>query len=77
MSFVVVVGAGKRKKFWSKRSKIIRIMMRAGVVGLSTALKIQEKGHSVTVVAEAFSDDAKSTRYTSIWAVSNEQAPSG
>ena len=41
-----------------------------GVVGLSTALKIQEKGHNVTIVAETFPDDPKSIRYTSQWAVS-------
>lgn len=46
----------------------------AGVVGLSTALKIQEKGHSVAIVAETFPDDPKSIRYTSHWAVSSVYA---
>ncbi|KAH8110280.1 D-aspartate oxidase [Phellopilus nigrolimitatus] len=44
------------------------IILGAGVVGLSTALKVQEKGHAVMIVAEAFQDDPKSIRYTSHWA---------
>lgn len=45
----------------------------AGVVGLTTALKIQDAypDAEVTVVAELFPGDTniKSTKYTSIWAV--------
>ncbi|THH09578.1 hypothetical protein EW145_g1927 [Phellinidium pouzarii] len=44
------------------------IVLGAGVVGLSTALKIQEVGHSVTIIAENFPDDPKTIRYTSHWA---------
>ncbi|KAL5533755.1 hypothetical protein ACEPAG_215 [Sanghuangporus baumii] len=44
------------------------VVLGAGVVGLSTALKIQEKGYSVTIVAETFPDDKKNIRYTSPWA---------
>ncbi|KZT34543.1 FAD dependent oxidoreductase [Sistotremastrum suecicum HHB10207 ss-3] len=40
----------------------------AGVVGLTTALKIQELGHRVTIVAEYLPGDEKSIRYTSPWA---------
>lgn len=42
----------------------------AGVVGLTTALKIQETypDAQVTVIAEIMPGDAKSIRYTSIWA---------
>ena len=41
-----------------------------GVVGLSTAIKVQEKGaYSVTILAEAFPTDSKSIKYTSCWAV--------
>jgi 2-polyprenyl-6-methoxyphenol hydroxylase-like FAD-dependent oxidoreductase len=41
-----------------------------GVIGLTTAIKIQERGgYHVTVVAEVFPSDPKSTRYTSHWAV--------
>ncbi|KAI5117888.1 hypothetical protein M0805_002279 [Coniferiporia weirii] len=44
------------------------VVLGAGVVGLSTALKIQEKGYSVTIVAEHFPGDPKTIRYTSPWA---------
>ena len=45
---------------------------RLGVVGLTTALKIQEKGgYHVTIVAEVFPTDPKTIRYTSLWAVRN------
>lgn len=47
------------------------IVIGAGVVGLTTALKIQEQGtYRVTIVAENFPTDPKSIRYTSHWAVS-------
>jgi glycine/D-amino acid oxidase-like deaminating enzyme len=42
----------------------------AGVVGLSTAIKIQEHGgYHVTVIGETIPGDPKSIRYTSPWAV--------
>ncbi|KZT08039.1 D-amino-acid oxidase [Laetiporus sulphureus 93-53] len=45
------------------------VVIGAGVVGLTTAVKIQEKGgFKVTIVAETFPTDAKSVRYTSPWA---------
>jgi len=45
------------------------IVIGAGVVGLTTALKIQEQGtYRVTIVAETFPTDPKSSRYTSHWA---------
>ncbi|KAL5519430.1 hypothetical protein ACEPAH_1113 [Sanghuangporus vaninii] len=44
------------------------VVLGGGVVGLSTALKIQEKGYPVTIVAETFPDDKKNIRYTSPWA---------
>ncbi|KZT50587.1 nucleotide-binding domain-containing protein [Calocera cornea HHB12733] len=40
----------------------------AGVIGLTTALKIQELGHDVILIAELFPGDEKSARYTSNWA---------
>lgn len=40
----------------------------AGVVGLSTALQLQERGFKVTIVAECLPEDEKSIRYTSHWA---------
>ncbi|ESK96340.1 d-amino-acid oxidase [Moniliophthora roreri MCA 2997] len=44
------------------------IIIGAGVVGLSTAIKIQEKGHRVSIIAESFPNDPKNIRYTSLWA---------
>ena len=43
--------------------------IRAGVIGLSTALKVQENGYAVTILAETLPSDPKSIRYTSQWAV--------
>jgi len=40
----------------------------AGVVGLSTAIKAQEEGYQVTIIAESVPGDVKSTHYTSPWA---------
>jgi hypothetical protein len=41
-----------------------------GVIGLTTALKIQEQGrYKVTIVAETLPSDPKTIRYTSHWAV--------
>ncbi|KAG9076182.1 hypothetical protein FRC06_009653, partial [Ceratobasidium sp. 370] len=40
----------------------------AGVVGLSTALRIQELGHKVTIIAEHLPGDKKNIEYTSPWA---------
>ena len=41
-----------------------------GVVGLSTAIRIQEHGgYHVTVIGETIPGDPKSIRYTSPWAV--------
>jgi len=45
------------------------VVIGAGVVGLTTAVKIQEKGgYDVTIVAETFPSDPKTIRYTSLWA---------
>ncbi|KAF8265939.1 D-amino-acid oxidase [Lactarius quietus] len=45
------------------------VVIGAGVIGLSTAIKIQERGpYSVTILAEAFPTDSKSIKYTSHWA---------
>ena len=41
------------------------------MVGLTTALRIQERGnYDVTILAEVLPDDPKTIRYTSQWAVS-------
>ncbi|CAA7257300.1 unnamed protein product [Cyclocybe aegerita] len=45
------------------------VVLGAGVVGLTTALKLQQQGdYKVTVVAEVIPSDPKSIRYTSRWA---------
>ncbi|KAA1473001.1 FAD dependent oxidoreductase [Dentipellis sp. KUC8613] len=45
------------------------VVLGAGVVGLTTALKIQEEeGYTVTIVAETLPTDPKSIKYTSHWA---------
>ena len=41
------------------------------MVGLSTAIRIQEKsGYRVTIVAQTFPTDPRTIHYTSHWAVS-------
>ncbi|KAL1743018.1 FAD dependent oxidoreductase [Schizophyllum fasciatum] len=45
------------------------VVVGAGVIGLTTALKLQEKGgYAVTIVAELFPGDPLSIKYTSNWA---------
>ena len=40
-----------------------------GIIGLTTALEIQDKGHQVVIFADTLPGDAKNTRFTSPWAV--------
>ncbi|KAF8067739.1 D-amino-acid oxidase [Lyophyllum atratum] len=45
------------------------IVLGAGVIGLTTAIKIQETGgYDVTIIAEILPSDPKSIKYTSHWA---------
>ncbi|KZT08038.1 D-amino-acid oxidase [Laetiporus sulphureus 93-53] len=45
------------------------VVLGAGVVGLTTALLIQEKGgYDVTIIAETFPSDPKTIKYCSQWA---------
>ncbi|OJT12710.1 D-amino-acid oxidase [Trametes pubescens] len=45
------------------------VVIGAGVVGLTTAVKIQERGgYHVTIIAETLPTDPKNIKYTSIWA---------
>ena len=42
----------------------------AGIIGLTTALTLQETGrYNVTILAETFPTDPRTIRYTSHWAV--------
>lgn len=72
---VVVIGAGtflslRAREFYPGRGKADHTST-LGVAGLTTAVKVQEKGgFKVTVVAETFPTDPKTARYTSPWAVS-------
>jgi len=68
---VVVIGAGNLGFALDCRlDDIGELLDRAGVVGLSTAIKIQEHGgYHVTVIGETIPGDPKSIRYTSPWAV--------
>ncbi|EJT99463.1 D-aspartate oxidase [Dacryopinax primogenitus] len=56
---------------------VVVAVIGAGVIGLTTALKIQELGHEVVLIAELFPGDAKSTRYTSNWAGAHHVSPAG
>jgi len=44
------------------------VVIGAGVVGLSTAIRIQERGYQVSILAETFPTDPKCIKYTSHWA---------
>lgn len=45
-----------------------------GVIGLSTAIRLREKGYDVTIIAESFPTDPRSIKYTSPWAVGTHRA---
>ncbi|TFK62159.1 D-amino-acid oxidase [Pluteus cervinus] len=48
------------------------VVIGAGVIGLTTAVKIQESsGYQVTIIAETLPTDPKTIRYTSHWAGAN------
>ncbi|EJU04456.1 nucleotide-binding domain-containing protein [Dacryopinax primogenitus] len=49
----------------------------AGVVGLTTALKILEAGYNVVVIAQLFPGDARDIRYTSNFAGANHSSMAG
>jgi hypothetical protein len=70
MVFVVVLGAGELRPLclFGEADRIERVSL--GVVGLSTALTLQDKGYDVTIVADQFPEDPRNIRYTSHWAVS-------
>jgi hypothetical protein len=52
------------------KSGLAKDDVRLGVIGLTTALKIQLQGvYDVTIIAETLPNDPKSIKYTSSWAV--------
>ena len=68
---VIVLGAGGR----NQPLRILRLFnlltVPAGVIGLTTAMKIQERGQcEVTIIADVLPSDPKDIKYTSHWAVS-------
>lgn len=65
---VVVIGAGM---LVVSRIFYVQCIYSAGVIGLSTAIKVQERGDcSITILAEKLPTDSKCIKYTSHWAVS-------
>lgn len=71
---VTVIGAGEPAAFAMARSESAPdeslSLSPAGVIGLSTAIRLQEAGYKVDIVAEFNPEDPKNIRYTSPWAVS-------
>jgi len=54
------------------------VVIGAGVVGLTTALKLQERGgYRVTIIAETLPSDPKNIRYTSPWAGAHHVSSAG
>ncbi|KAI9444298.1 hypothetical protein H4582DRAFT_2071850 [Lactarius indigo] len=54
------------------------VVIGAGVIGLSTAIKVQERGdYSVTILAETFPTDSKCIKYTSHWAGAHHVSAAG
>ena len=67
---VIVLGAGERPLCNCTLPRAYQIGA-SGVVGLTTALKIQLQGnYMVTIVSEILPSDPSSIKYTSEWAVS-------
>jgi hypothetical protein len=65
---VIVLGAGSSRTPFNAAKTLPH--RQTGVIGLSTALRIQEQGkYKVTIVAETLPSDPKTARYTSHWAV--------
>ncbi|KAF9239269.1 hypothetical protein BU15DRAFT_74692 [Melanogaster broomeanus] len=54
------------------------VVIGAGIIGLTTALRLQQKGgFHVTVLAETFPTDPKTIRYTSHWAGAHHVSHAG
>ena len=67
---VIVLGAGERPLWDCILPRAYQVDHASGVVGLTTALKIQLQGnYTVTVISEVIPGDPSSIKYTSRWAV--------
>jgi hypothetical protein len=65
---IIVLGAGERPLCDCTLPRAYQVD--AGVVGLTTALKIQLQGnYVVTIISEVMPSDPGSIKYTSRWAV--------
>lgn len=68
---MTVLGAGRVFVPLSLRMPLIQRRLDTGVVGLSTAIRLQENGFDVNIIAEYLPGDRKTIEYTSPWAVSS------
>lgn len=67
---IVVLGAGIYTILELSLTLRLMVTYSQGVIGLTTAIVLQESGdYRVTIVADTFPGDEKSSRYTSCWAV--------
>ena len=67
---IIVLGAGERPLCDCTLPRADQVDVLSGVVGLTTALKIQQQGkYAVTIVSEILPSDPLSIKYTSCWAV--------
>ena len=69
---IIVLGAGAYLFTWTRdlKESLLSINKNSGVIGLTTALRILEKGYQVEIIAEVIPTDPKTIKYTSHWAVS-------
>ena len=66
---IIVLGAGERPFYDCTLPRAYQVDA-SGVVGLTTALRIQLQGnYMVTIVSELIPSDPSSIKYTSRWAV--------
>jgi hypothetical protein len=78
---VIVIGAGVCQivsRVWACVTVLMRDVLNIGVIGLTTALKLQEQGgYQITIVAETLPSDPKNIRYTSPWAGAHHVSSAG
>ena len=75
---VVVIGAGGCRWMQARSFILMPFVLNTGVVGLTTALTLQERGgYRVTIIAETLPSDPKNIRYTSPWAGAHHVSSAG